>query len=124
MTRDELIKYLSDNFEADEEITFVYHDYGEDIRSTKCFVDTHNRELINGHHEWLDYVKDENGNLVKTWIKLTSEQVRDINLRRCWKYNNWMTKDNKWMTAAEVQKRMRWVTDSITNDNKKCLFIS
>lgn len=117
MTRDELINYLSDNFEADEEINFVYNDDGEDIRSTKCFVDTHNRELINGHHEWLDYVKDENGNLVKKWTRLTIEQVRDINSRRCWK-------DNKWMTADEIQNRMCWITDDITEDNKKCLFIS
>lgn len=115
MTRDELIKYLSDNFEADEEINFVYNDDEGDVRTTKCFVDTHNRELINGYHEWLEYVKDENGNFVKKWTRLTSEQVRDINFRRCWK--------NTGMTADEIRNRMRWVTESVSNDNKTCLFI-
>jgi hypothetical protein len=35
MTRDELIKYLKDNFEADEEINFAYYDYGDDVSITK-----------------------------------------------------------------------------------------
>jgi hypothetical protein len=117
MTRDELIKYLNDNFEADEEINFVYYNNYDDVRTTKCTVKTHYTEKINGYHEWLDYVKDENGNLVKTWTRLTIEQMRDINSRRCWK-------DNRWLTADEIRNRMRWITDDITEDNKKCLFIS
>lgn len=118
MTRDELIKYLNDNFEADEEINFVYYDSNgdDDVRTTKCTVKTHCIEKINGYNEWLDYVKDKNGNLVKKWIKITSEQVRDINFRRCWK-------DSKWMSADEIHNRMRWVTVNTTIDNKKCLFI-
>jgi hypothetical protein len=116
MTRNELIKYLNDNFEADEEINFVYNDDDNDVRTTKCTAKIHCLEKINGYNEWLDYVKDENGNLVKKWIKITSEQVRDINLRRCWK-------DSKWMTADEICNRIRWVTVDVVNDNKKCLFI-
>jgi hypothetical protein len=116
MTRDEFIKYLNDNFEADEEINFVYYNNYDDVRTTKCTVKTHYTEKINGYHEWLDYVKDENGNLVKKWIKITSEQVRDINFRRRWK-------DSKWMSADEIHNRMRWVTVDVVNDNKKCLFI-
>ena len=116
MTRDEFIKYLNDTFAADEEINFVYHDDGDDIRTTKCIVKIHYTKKISGHHEWLDYEKDENGNLVKKWTRLTEEQVRDINFRRCWK-------DSKWLTADEIHNRMRWITDDVTNDNKKCLFI-
>lgn len=115
MTRDELIKYLSDTFAADEEINFVYYDDEGDVRTNKCIIKTHYSEKINGYHEWLEYVKDKNGNFVKKWTRLTSEQVRDINFRRCWK--------NKWMTADEIRNRMRWVTESVSNDNKTCLFI-
>ncbi len=116
MTRNELIKYLNNNFEADEEITFVYHDDGEDIRSTKCFVDIHNQEIIKGHYKWLVYEKDNNGNLVKDMITLTQDQVREINTNRQWN-GNYLTKD-------EISNRMLWFTENITNDNKKCLFIS
>lgn len=116
MTRNEFIKYLNDNFEVDEEITFLYYDDGDDIRTTKCTAKTHCLEKINGYYEWLEYVKDENGNLVKQWTRLTDEQVRDINYHRRWK-------DTEWMTANEINNRMHWVTVNITNDNKKCLFI-
>jgi hypothetical protein len=116
MTRDELIKYLNDNFEADEEINFVYNDDMGDIRTTKCTAKTHSLEKINGYNEWLEYVKDEDGNLVKKWIRLTNEQVKDINFRRCWK-------DSKWMSADEIKNRMRWVTVDTVIDNRKCLFI-
>lgn len=116
MIRNEFIKYLNDNFEADEEINFVYHDDGYDVRTTKCTVETHCLEKINGYNEWLDYVKDENGNLIKQWTRLTNEQVKDINFRRCWK-------DSKWMSVDEIKNRMRWVTVDTVIDNKKCLFI-
>ena len=65
MTRNEFIKYLNDNFEADEEITFLYYDDGDDVRTTKCTAKTHYMAKIDGYHEWLDYVRDENGNLIK-----------------------------------------------------------
>ena len=116
MTRNELIKYLNDNFEADEEINFVYYDDGSDVRTAKCTAKTHNLVKINGYTEWLDYVKDENGNLVKQWIRLTTEQVKDINSRRRWK-------DSKWMSADEIGNRTRWVTVDTVIDNRKCLFI-
>lgn len=116
MTRNELIKYLNDNFEADEEINFVYYDNYDDVRTAKCTVKTHYTEKINGYNEWLDYVKDENGNLVKKWTRLTNEQVRDINRHRRWK-------DSKWMSVDEIHNRMRWVTVDVVNDNRKCLFI-
>lgn len=116
MTRDEFIKYLNDNFEANEEINFVYHDDGDDIRTTKCTAKNHHTTKINGYHEWLDYEKDENGNLIKKWTRLTEEQVRDINFHRRWK-------DRKYMSVDEIHNRMCWVTTDVTNDNKKCLFI-
>lgn len=116
MTRNEFIKYLNDNFEADEEINFVYHDDGDDVRTNKCFVDIHNQEIIKGHHKWLVYEKDNNGNLVKNMISLTQDQVREINTNRKWN-GDYLSKD-------EISNRMLWFTENITKDNKKCLFIS
>ena len=115
MTRDELIKYLIDNFEADEEINFVYNDDEGDVRTNKCFVYMHDREIIEGHYEWLVYEKDNNGNLVKDMITLTQDQVREINTKRQWN-GNYVSRD-------EIKNRMLWFTDNIVNDNKKCLFI-
>ena len=116
MTRDELIKYLSDNFEADEEINFVYNDDEGDVRTTKCFVYMHDREIIDGHYEWLVYEKDNNGNLVKDMITLTQDQVREINTKRQW--------NGESLSRDEIRNRMLWFTDNVINDNKKCLFIS
>jgi hypothetical protein len=115
MTRDELINYLRDNFEADEEINFVYYDDGDDVRTTKCTVETHYSHKINGHYQWLEFVKDENGNLVKKYIKLTNEQAKEINTTRQW--------NGDYLSRDEISNRMLWVTENITNDNKKCLFI-
>jgi hypothetical protein len=115
MTRDELIKYLNDNFEADEEINFVYYGDGTDICTTKCTAQIHYSKKITGHYMWLDYVKDENGKLVEQWTRLTDEQVRDINTNFQWN-GNYLTRD-------EIHNRMQWITDSMVNDNKKCLFI-
>lgn len=116
MTRDELIKYLNDTFGADEEINFVYNDYGDYVRTTKCIIKTHYLNKMNDYYEWLEYVKDENGNLIKKWIKLTNEQVKDINCRRRWK-------DTKYLSTNEINNRLRWVTVNNVNDNKTCLFI-
>ena len=115
MTRDELIKYLNDNFEANEEINFVYYDDGDDVRTTKCTAKTHHSGKIDGHYEWLDFVKDENGNLVEKWTILTNEQVRKININFRWNGN--------YLTQDEIHNRMRCHTNYIINDDKKCLFI-
>ena len=115
MTRDELIKYLNDNFEANEEINFVYYDDGDEVRTTDCSVQNHCIEKISGYHEWLDFEKDENGNLVEKWTRLTNEQVREINTYFRWN-GNYLTRD-------EIHNRMRWITGYVTIDNKKCLFI-
>lgn len=115
MTRNELIKYLKDNFDADEEINFVYWDDGDDVRTTKCIVETHRSQKIDGHYEWLELVKDENGNLVKKYTKLTREQVKEINTTLRW--------NGVYLTRDEIYNRMRWCTENIINDDKKCLFI-
>jgi hypothetical protein len=115
MTRNELIKYLNDNFEADEEINFVYYDDGNDVRTAKCTAKIHCTEEIIGYNVWLDFVKDENGNLVKQWIRLTNEQVRDINTNFRW--------NGDYLTRDEIKNRMQWITDRVINDKKKCLFI-
>lgn len=115
MTRNELIKYLKDNFEANEEINFVYYDDGDDVRTNKCIIKTHHSHKIDGHHEWLELVKDENGNLVKNWVRLTDEQVREINTN--------LRLNGVYLTRDEIYNRLLWCTDNIKNDDKKCLFI-
>ena len=51
MTAEQLVHLITDNFAADEEVTFLYHDDQGAVRSTDAEFGKHTQMTVNGHWE-------------------------------------------------------------------------
>lgn len=51
MTAEQLVYLITDNFAADEEVTFLYYDDQGAVRLTDAEVSKHTQTIVNGHWE-------------------------------------------------------------------------
>lgn len=96
MTAEQLVHLITDNFAADEEVTFLYHDEHGDVRSTDVEVSKHIQTTVNGHWEM--------------------KQI-DLSTHR----EEWVKTDA--VTAHKNALGCRYEVDGSTSDTKKVLEI-
>ena len=70
MTAEQLVHLITDNFTADEEVTFLYHDSQGAVRSTDAVVNNHTQTKVDGHWEMkqIDLATHK-----EEWVKVDEE---------------------------------------------------
>ena len=94
MTAEQLVHLITDNFAADEEVTFLYHDDQGAVRSTDAEFSKHTQTTVNGHWEMKQ-------------IDLVTHK------------EEWVKTDEK--TARKNALGYRFEVDSATSDTKKVI---
>lgn len=91
MTAEQLIHLITDNFSADEEVTFLYHDDQGAVRSTDVEVNKHTQTTVNGHWEMkqIDLATHK-----EEWVKTDSKTAHKNALGYRFKFDN-PTSDTK-----------------------------
>ena len=96
MTAEQLVHLITDNFAADEEVTFLYHDDQGAVRSTDAEFSKHTQTSVNGHWEMKQ-------------IDLATHK------------EEWVKTDEK--TARKNALGYRFEVDNSTSDTKKVIEI-
>ena len=73
MTAEQLVHLITDNFAADEEVTFLYHGDQGAVHSTDVEFGKHTQMTVNGHWEMkqIDLATHKEG-----WVETDSETAR------------------------------------------------